>query len=173
MGQQPVPARNYASRALQVSVTTFSQTGVARRGDGREWTETPAQKLMRLTAAATAEPAALPPAAGPGADVVKAAATARTVDAYNAGARRKTLVEQHQDRLAAEQKVRPKPSLHAKFCHACYRTPESEHEDLITNLTLTWPSCTSPSQPCRVERARDDPRQPPCPHPLPANLLHR
>ena len=90
-----------------MSVTSFSQTGVARRGDGREWTETPAQKLMRLTAAATAEPAALPPAAEAGADSAKAAATAATVDAYNAGARRKTLVEQHQDRLAAEQKVLP------------------------------------------------------------------
>ncbi len=86
-------------------MTSFSQTGVARRGDVREWIETPAQKLMRLTAAATAEPAALPPAAEPGAEAVKAAATARTVDAYNAGARRKTLVEQHQDRLAAQQKV--------------------------------------------------------------------
>jgi len=103
----PRVGTEHAGRVRQVSVTSFSQTGVARRGDGRDWTETPAQKLMRLTAAATAEPAALPPsAAEAGADSAKAAATAATVDAYNAGARRKTLVEQHQDRLAAEQKVR-------------------------------------------------------------------
>lgn len=92
-----------------MSVTNFSQTGVHRRGDTREWTETPSQKLMRLTAAAASnELAALPaPGGQSAASALASAAVAHTVDTYNAGARRKTLVEQHQDRMAAEKKARP------------------------------------------------------------------
>lgn len=93
---------------MQVSVTNFSQTGVHRRGDTREWTETPGQKLMRLTAATAAgEAAALPAPAGglSAAAALAAVATAHSVDSYNAGARRRTLVEQHVDRLAAEKKA--------------------------------------------------------------------
>lgn len=100
----PVPNAIFA----QVSITTFSQTGVHRRGDTRDWTETPSQKLMRLTAAANgSEPAIMPaPGGESAAAALNTAAVAHTVDSYNAGARRKTLVEVHQERISAEKKVR-------------------------------------------------------------------
>ncbi len=43
----------------QVNVTSFSKTGPVKAVDSRDWTETPSQKLMRLTAAAAAGPAAI------------------------------------------------------------------------------------------------------------------
>ena len=58
----------------------------------------------RFTASANEEPAAL---LGPAADAAQklAGAMAATLDTYNTGSRRKTLVEQHAERLAAEKKV--------------------------------------------------------------------
>lgn len=62
----------------QVNVTAFSTRGVGRANTpgSTEWTETPNQKLARLTAAAAAGPAALP---GPAADAAqrRSAATAQ------------------------------------------------------------------------------------------------
>ena len=78
--------------------TTFSQRGIQERGDTRGWTETPQQKLLRLSAAATEQLAAPPEDA---AAQAKARASGGAVDAYNAAHRGRTLLEQHQQRLQA------------------------------------------------------------------------
>ena len=74
--------------------TTFSQRGIQERGDTRGWTETPQQKLLRLSAAEQQRPQALEAAAPP-----QDSAAAQSVDAYNQSRRAKTLVDQHQDKL--------------------------------------------------------------------------
>lgn len=96
-------ARRPARQPAQVNVTAFSASGVKPAVADRAWAETPSQKLARLTAAAEAGPAALP---GPAADAAqkRAAATAQALDTFNAGNRQKTLVEVHQEKLAAEKK---------------------------------------------------------------------
>ena len=66
------------------------------------WAETPQEKLLRLSAAASAGPAALAGPQGDGgatADGGAAAAAAGAVDAYNSGHRAKTLLQKHQERL--------------------------------------------------------------------------
>lgn len=63
-------------------------------GDTRGWTETPQQKLLRLSAAERQRPQALEAAAPP-----QDAAAAQAVDAYNQSRRAKTLVDQHQEKL--------------------------------------------------------------------------
>ncbi len=74
--------------------TTFSQKGIQQRGDTRGWTETPQQKLLRLSAAEQQRPAQLEAARGP-----DTSAAAAAVDAYNSSVRAKTLVERHQEKL--------------------------------------------------------------------------
>jgi len=81
--------------------TTFAQSGGGRIGTARDagWAETPQDRLLRLSAAAAAGPAALPqPAAAPAVGAV-----AGVMDAYNSGHRAKTLLQRHQERMA----VRP------------------------------------------------------------------
>ncbi len=72
--------------------TTFSQRGIQELGDTRGWTETPQQKLLRLSAGEAASARAIESAPGP-------SAAAGAVDAYNQAHRPKTLMEQHKDRL--------------------------------------------------------------------------
>lgn len=74
--------------------TTFSQRGIQERGDTRGWTETPQQKLLRLSAAEQARPQALEAAVQQ-----QSSAAAEAVDAYNSSHRAKTLVEKHQEKL--------------------------------------------------------------------------
>lgn len=59
----------------------------------RSWTETPQQKLLRLSAAEQQRPAALEAA------VPQSSAAAEAVDAYNDSHRAKTLVQKHQEKL--------------------------------------------------------------------------
>jgi hypothetical protein len=78
--------------------TAFAQAGGGRIGAARDagWAETPQDRLLRLSAAAAAGPAALPqPAAAAGAGAV-----AGVMDAYNSGHRAKTLLQRHQERMA-------------------------------------------------------------------------
>lgn len=72
--------------------TTFSQRGIQERGDTRGWTETPQQKLLRLSAGEAASARAIESAPAP-------SAAAGAVDAYNQAHRPKTLMEQHKERL--------------------------------------------------------------------------
>ncbi|KAK9831957.1 hypothetical protein WJX81_002921 [Elliptochloris bilobata] len=100
-----LPEARRPSKPSQTSVTTFSQAG-SRVGGVRDagWAETPQDKLLRLSVAATAAltgPAG--DAAGPGGGAA-AAAAAGAVDAYNRGHRTKTLLEKHQERLQAQKK---------------------------------------------------------------------
>lgn len=76
--------------------TTFSQRGIRERGDTRDWTETPQQKLLRLSAGAAQDTLALEAAQQ---TQQKSAASAGAVDAYNRTHRAKTLMEQHQEKL--------------------------------------------------------------------------
>ena len=82
------------SRGGCVMQTTFSQRGIQERGDTRAWTETPQQKLLRLSAAEQQRAPQLEAARGP-----DTSAAADAVDAYNSSVRAKTLVEQHQEKL--------------------------------------------------------------------------
>ena len=77
-----------------VMQTTFSQRGIQQRGDTRGWTETPQQKLLRLSAAEQQRAPQLEAARGP-----DTSAAAAAVDAYNSSVRAKTLVERHQEKL--------------------------------------------------------------------------
>ena len=81
------------SGCLRLAQTTFSQRGIQERGDTRGWTETPQQKLLRLSAAEQQRPQALEAAEQP-----HDSAAAQAVDAYNQSRRAKTLVEEHQER---------------------------------------------------------------------------
>ena len=74
--------------------TPFSPRTIQERGDTRAWTETPQQKLLRLSAAEQQRPAQLEAARGP-----DNSAAAEAVDAYNSSVRAKTLVEKHQEKL--------------------------------------------------------------------------
>ena len=92
--------------------TTFSQRGIQERGDTRGWTETPQQKLLRLSAAEQQRPQALEAAVQP-----HDSAAAKAVDAYNQSCRPKTLVEEHQEK----QKARPCAGTQAMVCSNCQR----------------------------------------------------
>lgn len=93
-----MPVSSYDSGAKQlillcgIAQTTFSQRGIQERGDTRGWTETPQQKLLRLSAGEAASTRALESAPAP-------SVSAGAVDAYNQAHRAKTLLEQHKDRL--------------------------------------------------------------------------
>ena len=65
--------------------TTFSQRGIQQRGDTRGWTETPQQKLLRLSAASAQ--GQLRPRRQRRPPRARAAAAAGAVDAYNAATR--------------------------------------------------------------------------------------
>ncbi|KAK9908498.1 hypothetical protein WJX75_008702 [Coccomyxa subellipsoidea] len=94
-------ARRPNTQPLQVNVTTFSQRGIQERGDTRGWTETPQQKLLRLSAGEAASTRALESAPAP-------SVSAGAVDAYNQAHRAKTLLEQHKDRLKEEKRNKKK-----------------------------------------------------------------
>lgn len=94
--------------------TTFSQRGIQERGDTRGWTETPQQKLLRLSAGEQQRTQALE-AAQP-----QSSAAAEAVDAYNESHRAKTLVEKHQDNLKVSLHCNPDHLLHLSRCsHIC------------------------------------------------------
>ena len=100
-----------SKRKFCCAQTVFSQRGIQQRGDTRGWTETPQQKLLRLSAASTqGQLEAAPPEEA--AARARAAAAAGAVDAYNAANRGATLVEQHQRRL---QVGAPRPALALGF----------------------------------------------------------
>ncbi|BDA44900.1 probable DnaJ homolog subfamily C member 5 at C-terminar half [Coccomyxa sp. Obi] len=90
-------SRRPNAQPSQVNVTTFSQRGIQERGDTRGWTETPQQKLLRLSAGEAANTRAIESAPAP-------SAAAGAVDAYNQAHRPKTLMEQHKERLKDEKK---------------------------------------------------------------------
>lgn len=102
-----LPVSRRPAQPQQVNVTSFNKTGPVKAVDSREWTETPTQKLMRISAAASAGPAAI---GAPGDDAAarKCAETANAIDAYNSGVRRKTLMQVHADKQAAERKAERK-----------------------------------------------------------------
>jgi hypothetical protein len=77
----------------------FSQRGIQQRGDTRGWTETPQQKLLRLSAGESAQQLEAP-APEDAAAQAKARVAAGAVDAYNAATRGRTLLQQHEQRLA-------------------------------------------------------------------------
>ncbi|EIE21657.1 DnaJ-domain-containing protein [Coccomyxa subellipsoidea C-169] len=91
----------------QPSQTTFSQRGIQERGDTQGWTETPQQKLLRLSAGEAASTKALESAPAP-------SVAEGVVDAYNQAHRAKTLVEQHKDRLKEEKRKKKKQKLEEK-----------------------------------------------------------
>ncbi|KFM26150.1 Protein CAJ1 [Auxenochlorella protothecoides] len=83
----------------------FSQSGIKPRGDTSGWTLTPQQRALQLEGGGAAGGGTLlGPAPGGGA----AAVTASAVDAYNAATRKRSLVEQHAERLAAATKKKGK-----------------------------------------------------------------
>ncbi len=86
--------------------TSFSQRGIQERGDTRGWTETPQQKLLRLSAAEQARPQALEAAVQP-----QSSAAAEAVDAYYSSHRAKTLVEKHQEKLKVCKPLHPAPRI--------------------------------------------------------------
>ena len=106
--RQPSRRARAAPRApaWPVAQTSFSQRGIQERGDTRGWTETPQQKLLRLSAAASAQQLAAPPPEAMAA-ATKSRAAAGMVDAYNAATRGHTLLEQHEQRLAVGHRPLP------------------------------------------------------------------
>jgi curved DNA-binding protein CbpA len=88
----------------QGNVTTFSAAGIRARGDTSAWTSTPQERALRIEGGGGgggAGPALLMAAAAEGAWQQR---TAAVVDAYNANARGKTLLEAHQERQAGANK---------------------------------------------------------------------
>ncbi len=110
--------------------TTFSQRGIQERGDTRGWTETPQQKLLRLSAGEAASTKALESAPAP-------SVAEGVVDAYNQAHRAKTLVEQHKDRL----KVSPKIAL---LKLACILSGCAVFLEVLDNLRMQKATALSP-----------------------------
>lgn len=85
----------------QVSVRAFSQRGKVARGDTSAWTDTPEQRKVReaqtlLAAASQAYVQALPLAGGgDGGRGGIGGTAAAALDAFNAGSRKKSLMEVH------------------------------------------------------------------------------
>ncbi|KAK9803593.1 hypothetical protein WJX72_003080 [[Myrmecia] bisecta] len=100
-----LPVERRPKPPSQKNQTTFAKNSIQGRGDTSAWTDTPAQRLERLQNGAGQ--AALPSTLS-AADQRRASATAKLVDQYNASSRRRTLVEQHQERLEAEKKAKTK-----------------------------------------------------------------
>lgn len=97
------PERVPTTLAPQGNQNTFSQKGIRSRGDTSDWTMTPAQRLLQLQGGSQQ---AL--AAGPSweQDPRKAAQTAAAVDAYLGANRKKTLVEQHNEKKLKKRKAK-------------------------------------------------------------------
>lgn len=97
------PERVPTTLAPQGNQNTFSQKGIRSRGDTSDWTMTPAQRLLQLQGGSAGQQAL---AAGPSweQDARKAAQTAAAVDAYLGANRRKTLVEQHNEKKIKKRK---------------------------------------------------------------------
>ena len=99
------PERVPTTLAPQGNQNTFRQKGIRSRGDTSDWTMTPAQRLLQLQGG-SAGPQAL--AAGPSweQDPRKAAQTAAAVDAYLGANRKKSLVEQHNEKKIKKRKAK-------------------------------------------------------------------
>ena len=97
------PERVPTTLAPQGNQNTFSQKGIRSRGDTSDWTMTPAQRLLQLQGGSAGQQAL---AAGSSweQDPRKAAQTAAAVDAYLGANRRKTLVEQHNEKKIKKRK---------------------------------------------------------------------
>ena len=89
----------------------FNSRGKTGRGDTSEWTMTPKQRALQLEGGGSGGGEGGQPllrlAGAPG-DAAHAARTAIAVDTFNAAVRKKSLVEQHKERLAAETKAAKK-----------------------------------------------------------------
>ena len=99
------PERVPTTLAPQGNQNTFSQKGIRSRGDTSDWTMTPAQRLLQLQGGSAGQQAL---AAGPSweQDPRKAAQTAAAVDAYLGANRKKTLVEQHNEKKMKKRKAK-------------------------------------------------------------------
>ena len=99
------PERVPTTLAPQGNQNTFSQKGIRSRGDTSDWTLTPAQRLLQLQGGAVGQHAI---AAGPSwvSDPRKAAQTAAAVDAYLGANRKKSLVEQHNEKKVKKRKAK-------------------------------------------------------------------
>lgn len=122
---------------MRAAQTTFSQRGVQERGDTRGWTETPQQKLLRLSAAEQQRAPALEAAAAQ-----QNPAAAEAVDAYNDAHRAKTLVQKHQEKLKAGLLLR---SLWVKTTayyprRACIHICALVHDSLSRVVARAWHS---------------------------------
>ncbi|KAA6418637.1 MAG: hypothetical protein FRX49_11462 [Trebouxia sp. A1-2] len=98
------PERVPTTLAPQGNQNTFSQKGIRSRGDTSDWTMTPAQRLLQLQGGSAGQIAI---AAGPSweQDSRKAAQTAAAVDAYLGANRKKSLVEQHNEKKVKKRKA--------------------------------------------------------------------
>ncbi|KAL0031255.1 hypothetical protein WJX77_011655 [Trebouxia sp. C0004] len=98
------PERVPTTLAPQGTQNTFSQKGIRSRGDTSDWTMTPAQRLLQLQSGSAGQNAVT---AGPSweQDPRKAAQTAAAVDAYLGANRKKSLVEQHNEKKVKKRKA--------------------------------------------------------------------
>ena len=98
------PERVPTTLAPKGNQTSFSQQGIRSRGDTSDWTMTPAQRLLQLQGGSAGLQAI---AASPSweQDPRKAAQTAAAVDAYLGANRKKSLVEQHNEKKAKKRKA--------------------------------------------------------------------
>ncbi|GAX78794.1 hypothetical protein CEUSTIGMA_g6231.t1 [Chlamydomonas eustigma] len=95
------PERTAPAKINQVTNRTFSQSGIKPRGDTSAWTDSPEQAATRKAAAllggGAAALLALGPATGVGPGMFSSDSA---VDQYDNQCRRKTLVEEHLERLS-------------------------------------------------------------------------
>ncbi len=98
------PERVPTTLAPQGNQNTFSQKGIRSRGDTSDWTMTPAQRLLQLQGGSAGQNTIT---AGPSweQDPRKAAQTAAAVDAYLGANRKKSLVEQHNEKKVKKRKA--------------------------------------------------------------------
>lgn len=98
------PERVPTTLAPQGNQNTFSQKGIRSRGDTSDWTMTPAQRLLQLQGGSAGQSTIT---AGPSweQDPRKAAQTAAAVDAYLGANRKKSLVEQHNEKKVKKRKA--------------------------------------------------------------------
>jgi curved DNA-binding protein CbpA len=105
------PERKAPSREQQLAARNFSRTGIQERGDTTLWTDAPeggggGRDRERGPMAHAGSHMLLGPSSGIGPSM-PTSATARAVEAFNSQYRKKTLMEEHLERLAAEKKGGP------------------------------------------------------------------
>lgn len=99
------PERKAPSREQQLSARNFSRTGIQERGDTTLWTDAPdsrggERERERLGPHGSL---LLGPSSGIGPSLPMSA-TAKAVEAFNSQYRKKTMMEEHLERLAAERR---------------------------------------------------------------------